>query len=86
MKTPPRQSISPFLTKDAPYRYHEGVVKDWHLPTRMSISELFGVEVSTYVAENKAKIQDFPNCPRVTLNENNAQTLIDVLTKTTQFW
>ena len=75
-----------FLKEKRPYSYHKRGIKSWHLPIRASITDFFGQAVSTYVAKHKNTILDFKNCPVTALNENDAQTLIDLLCGTTKFW
>ena len=75
-----------FQMKGRPYSYHTGVIKSWYLPEPATIRQFFGGDIDNYIKENKTAILSFQNCPTSVLDNNDAQTLIDLLTNTTQFW
>ena len=75
-----------FRMKGRPYSYHTGQIKSWFLPEPATIKDFFGDDVDSYVTENKGAILNLQNCPKSVTTLNNAQSLIDLLTNTTQFW
>ena len=75
-----------FQMKGRPFSYHRGKIKSWFLPEPATIKQFFGDDIDNYITTNKAAILQLQNCPKSVTTLDNAQSLIDLLTNTTQFW